>query len=77
MAATAPVKPSDFEALLVTESDTICRGLINLAKMTWLLYQLVRWKYDSEGNLTEDYKSLVCSVECPDTDSVIEETTEE
>ena len=66
MAATAPVVPSDIEPLLTQESDSVCTGLINLAKLSWLAYKWVRWKYKADGTgFTEDYKSFACGIECP------------
>lgn len=63
----APVKPSDFEALIVTESDSLCTGLVNLGKLAYLWFKFARWVIDNDGFITTTFATDLCGIECPDT----------
>jgi len=60
----SPVKPSDFEALIVNENDSICSGLISLLKLSYLWFKLVRWFLDSDGFITTEFATALCGIEC-------------
>lgn len=48
----APVKPSDFQLIIPSPTATICGNFIkSLLRLPVLVYQLVNWLLDSDGNL--------------------------
>jgi hypothetical protein len=61
----APYKPSEFRTLIVDESDTVCTALRKFLKFSVFLYKFFKWKYKANGDFTDEYKAMLCSINCP------------
>lgn len=68
----APVKPSDFEALIVEDTDKLCVALRKtFLELPVLLWKLVNWMFTtvgSETNISAAFRAPICDAiaECPD-----------
>lgn len=60
-----PAKPSEFDALVIKESDSFCDALVKLMKIGVLLWKLCKFKYTVAGALTPAYRTMLCDAECP------------
>lgn len=60
-----PVLPSEFRAIIVKESDSLCTSLVKLLKLSVLVWKMVKFKYDPNGALTSNYRTMLCAAECP------------
>lgn len=62
MAQTAsPVKPSDFEALLPQEGDTLCTKFKKLGKLAIVTWRLVKFMITSTGGITDEWATQLCT----------------
>jgi microcystin-dependent protein len=53
---SSPVVPNDFAQVITSPSNSMCDNFIGtLIKMPILLYKLVNWLLDSNGNLSADF----------------------
>ena len=53
----SPVVPQDFKEVVSDPSATLCGNFINtLLKLPTLVYKLVNWMLDADGNLTDEFR---------------------
>lgn len=57
----SPVRPADFQALIGTENTPICTLLVNMMKLLYLWYKLVRYVITNAGEFTTDFKNDLCA----------------
>lgn len=70
----APVRPSDFEALIVQPEDKLRDAIIKTyVKLPILVYQLQQYLFDNAGAITTEFESDICAVGCDEPEE--EETT--
>ena len=56
--AAPPVLPADFKSAIPAANTSICQKLLlALVKLPTLIYKLVAWAMDDEGNPTDDFKT--------------------
>lgn len=60
----SPVKPSDFDDLLVRGDDTFCDALKKFLQAEVLFWQYFKYKYDEDGHFTAAYEAEICSASC-------------
>lgn len=48
----SPVRPSDVQALLITEDDDWCVIIPRLLKSFYLFWKLVRYMFNASGEIT-------------------------
>lgn len=59
------IRPSDFKNTLLGPTSSFCEKFIKLAvQLSNLIYNWVAFEYTEDGELTEEYKALVCGVDC-------------
>jgi uncharacterized membrane-anchored protein YhcB (DUF1043 family) len=70
-----PVKPADFKALIVEPEDTEAELIKKMMQVQILWSKMYRYMFDSAGNLTPEFASELCAIECGEDDEEEEETT--
>lgn len=70
----SPVKPQDVEPLIINESDDWCDIFKKLMESMYLFWKLVRYMFDSDGNLSTTSTTAQWGTDiCSHTDCVEEE----
>lgn len=59
--------PQQFQNVIISEDDAVCDQLQKLVTMTKLISDVYGEIYDSSGNLTADFLSKVCDLDCTGT----------
>lgn len=59
---SSPVKPNDFKALIPSGNDGACSALKKLIQLPAVIYRAWNWMFDSAGNLTSEFKTLIGTV---------------
>jgi microcystin-dependent protein len=63
---SAPVKPSEFRALISDTSATMCDNFVKtLLRLPILIYRFFNWLLDSDGNFTAAAKTEISKFSCP------------
>lgn len=59
-----PVKPSEFEAVIISESDSVCDSFIKLYKFSVLAWRFYKWWHagPADGGLSASVKAKICNV---------------
>ena len=64
----APVKPSDFKRAVVEPGDTLAVAILKtFVILPYLRYKLVKWMFDSDGNISYEFAQMICSIQCNQT----------
>lgn len=64
----APVKPSDFKALVPTPGTKVADAMVSMElKLSLLWYQYFSYIYNEDGSFTTAYKRDICDLlaNCP------------
>lgn len=57
----SPVKPSEVEALLITEGESFCSAFKKLLKSYWLTYKMVKYLISDAGGISTDWETDICA----------------
>jgi hypothetical protein len=78
-----PLRPSEFEGLIIADDETICASLVKLLKFAVKLWQFMLWMHadgGASGDLSASFKAMICNAfaECDQTDlEIIDNPTTE
>lgn len=62
-----PVRPSDFEALIVQPSDSLATGIIKtFIRLPALFYRLVAYLFTADGEISPEFEEDLCGLGCAD-----------
>jgi hypothetical protein len=70
-----PDLPPYFEDLLAKPGQGICLRIINRIRFRVAMYRFYRWMFDDDGNLTDEFRSLLCEADCNPTTTTTSTTT--
>jgi hypothetical protein len=60
-----PVRPSDFENIIVTKDDSLGAGMVKVfIRLPILVYRLVRYMFEANGSFTQEFKDDLCALDC-------------
>ena len=60
----APVKPSDFEKLIVKPEDTFADGLMKVMRSFILFWRNYTYMFDAFGGITAEFEADLCAIGC-------------
>ena len=65
----APVRPSDFQKVIVTPDDNPATAIMKLIKCAILIFKLHNYMFDEGGYITDGFKDNICLIQCPTADT--------
>lgn len=65
----SPVLPSQVQALVISPSDSWCVAFKKLLHSAYLMYLLIRYENDDDGEITDLHGSDICSTDCVETET--------
>lgn len=75
-----PHLPSDFEEVIILESDTICESLKKYLKFMVMFWQFTKWMHKAadDSELSASFKAMICNAfaECDDSSPLDNPITE-
>ena len=64
----SPVKPSHVQETIILPTDTICQALVKLIRVSVLIWKFLKYRYKSDGTISDDFQNELCAVVCPETE---------